>query len=147
MYTLKGEDLTRRQRLKKGVATGEVFTFLFFQSLGQAFSKACGVQGQCPASPVALRRGRNPLNGIFFLLSFFFCAFYRQKKKRQTISDDERPVLYNNKCGTKRCRICCNIPYSVFQNIPPDSGTAPYPFRSASLFSSQDRRDSVLSTL
>ena len=41
---------------------------------------------------VALRRGRKPLYGIFFLLSFFFCACYRQKKKRQTIFEGERPV-------------------------------------------------------
>ena len=34
------------------------------------------------------KTGETPLNGIFFLQSFFFCACYGQKKKRRCLSED-----------------------------------------------------------
>ena len=60
--------------------------FAFLKVFARLFQKAAHIQGAEPWSPPA--GGEIPLNGIFFLLSFFFCACYGQKKKRQCYSED-----------------------------------------------------------
>ena len=69
-----------------GKKVGRTTTLRLFESFRPPFSKG----GAHPrrVALVALRRGRNPLYGIFFLLSFFFCACYGQKKKRRSLFAD-----------------------------------------------------------
>ena len=83
VHSLKGEVLTRRQCRQKGRKDDRPTPVLKFRSSlfkGLRFPKAE------PWSPSA--EGETPLNGIFFLLSFFFCACYGQKKKRRSLFAD-----------------------------------------------------------
>ena len=60
--------------------------FAFLKVFARLFQKAAHIPGAEPWSPSA--GGELPLNGIFFLLSFFFCACYGQKKKRRSYFAD-----------------------------------------------------------
>ena len=103
------------------------FTFSPALKFGSSLFKGLRFPKAEPWSPSA--EGEIPLNGIFFLQSFFFCACYGQKKKRRSPLADKVsawsalpsaiPVVYDFPASQARktCGSCGKVCLSDFSRL------------------------------